>query len=29
MHHLFVTAFLPCPPAPLGLLLHLLRRARS
>ena len=23
MHRLFVTAFLPCPPAPLGLLLHL------
>jgi len=29
MRRLFVTAFLPCAPAPLGLLLHLLRPARS
>jgi hypothetical protein len=29
MHRFFFTAILPCMPAPLGLLLHLLRRARS
>jgi hypothetical protein len=29
MLRLFVTAILPCTPAPLGLLLHLLRPARS
>jgi len=29
MHRPFVTAFLPCSPALLGLLLHLLRPARS
>jgi hypothetical protein len=29
MYRPFVSAFLPCAPAPLGLLLHLLRPARS
>jgi len=29
MQRPFVTAFLPCLPAPQGLLLHLLRPARS